>query len=162
MREDVGTTKRKPLTRTQRLRMFEEHKGLCVLCGNKITTRDWIDEHLRSLVLGGTNDLSNRGPAHSKCAAIKTHGPNGDIAKGAEAKRQKMAAVVAPTPKGPPMRGRKFSPVEKETKPKIPSKFAGLQRRSMFVDVTPLSTNAPKVKKAVRGKKAGGQNDGPK
>lgn len=94
MTEDVGTTKRKPLTPTQRLALFERFKGICVLCEGKIHAGDkWIDEHLRALGLGGSNDPENRGPAHAKCAAIKTHGPDGDLARIAKAKRQKMASL---------------------------------------------------------------------
>lgn len=88
---DVGTTKRKPLTPTQRLKLFEQHKGLCGLCGAQIRAGDgWIDEHIIPLGLGGSNDLANRAPVHVTCANSKTHGSDGDVAKIAKAKRQKM------------------------------------------------------------------------
>lgn len=91
MTEDVGATRRKALTPTQRLAMFELHKGICCICGKKITARHkWIDEHLIPLGLGGSNDPSNRGPAHDFCADAKTHGKDGDIARIAKAKRVKM------------------------------------------------------------------------
>lgn len=91
---DVGTTKRKPLSPTQRLKLFEAHGGKCCICDKQIRAGErWIDEHQRALVLGGSNDLANRGPAHEACAHAKTHGPNGDIARGAKAKRQKMAVL---------------------------------------------------------------------
>lgn len=83
---DVGTTVRKALTPTQRLKMFEAHKGMCVLCGAKIQAGEpWIDEHLTALGLSGSNDLKNRGPAHLKCAEAKTHGSDGDLSKIARA-----------------------------------------------------------------------------
>lgn len=94
MTEDLGTTKRKPLTPTQRLALFERYKGICVLCSTKIHAgQPWIDEHLRALGLGGSNDASNRGIAHEACANAKTYGPDGDLARIAKAKRQKMASL---------------------------------------------------------------------
>lgn len=91
-REDVGTTPRKPLTPTQRLKMFEEHKGICALCKRLIVPGDdWIDEHMRALGLGGSNDPSNRAPVHVACAEAKTRGD--DIPRIAKAKRQKRAAL---------------------------------------------------------------------
>lgn len=88
---DIGSTPRKPLTPTQRLRLFEDHKGICALCGQKIHAGEtWIDEHLTALGLGGSNDLGNRAPAHKACADAKTYGESGDIATIAKAKRRKM------------------------------------------------------------------------
>jgi 5-methylcytosine-specific restriction protein A len=86
--EDLGTTPRKPLTPTQRLKLFEDHKGKCGICGLKIQAGEkWIDEHLRALGLAGSNDMENRAPAHVKCAADKTKQDVSDIAR---AKRRKM------------------------------------------------------------------------
>ena len=88
---DVGTTKRKPFTPTQRLKLFEHHKGLCGLCGAQIKAGDsWIVEHMRPLGLGGTNDLDNLFPVHAACADTKTHGSDGDVARIAKAKRVKI------------------------------------------------------------------------
>lgn len=88
---DVGSTPRKPLTPTQRLKLFEAHKGICCLCERKIQAGEvWIDEHLTPLGLGGSNETANRGPAHEACAAGKTNGKDGDLATIAKAKRRKM------------------------------------------------------------------------
>jgi 5-methylcytosine-specific restriction endonuclease McrA len=92
MTEDVGTTKRKPLTPRQRLKLFEDHGGRCAICGQKIMG-SFIDEHIIPLGLGGTNDLSNRAPVHVACAQSKTFGQQGDNAKIAKAKRQKMKSL---------------------------------------------------------------------
>lgn len=82
---------RKPLTRMQRLKLFEAHNGICVLCEQKIQVGEvWIDEHLRALGLLGTNELDNRAPVHKKCADAKTFGPDGDLAMIAKAKRVAM------------------------------------------------------------------------
>jgi hypothetical protein len=94
MTEDVGTTPRKPLTPTQRLKLFEAWHGCCCICERKIQAGEkWIDEHIRPLGLGGTNYLDNRGPAHVTCADAKTHGKDGDLSKIAKAKRMKMKHV---------------------------------------------------------------------
>lgn len=110
MSTDVGTTPRKNLTRTQRLKLFEDHKGICCICKKQITAGEkWIDEHGRALGLGGTNDLANRAPAHFKCASVKT--AEQDIPAIAKAKRQKMAVFG----------------IKDETKPKI--KSAGFPKK---------------------------------
>lgn len=133
MTEDVAATKRKPLTKKQRLALFEAHKGLCCLCGLKITTTKWIDEHLRPLAQGGSNDLDNRGPAHTECAAAKTNGPTGDNAASARAKRKKEAAVIGKTRKSPPIQSAPFTPAPKQAKASKPiDKLAALPRRAMF------------------------------
>lgn len=86
--EDVSTTKRKRLSRRQRLALFERYKGLCAVCGNKIVG-DFIDEHWRALGLGGSNGEDNRVIAHPKCAAAKT---KDDMERINKAKDQKQAA----------------------------------------------------------------------
>jgi 5-methylcytosine-specific restriction enzyme A len=86
--QDVGTTPRKRLTPTERLKLFERESGLCCICGLKIRG-SFIDEHRLALGLGGSNDPSNRGIAHPKCAEIKTH--NEDMPRIVKAKAQKRA-----------------------------------------------------------------------
>lgn len=130
---DVGTTKRKPLTPTQRLKLFEAHKGICALCSRQIANGEkWIDEHLRALGLGGTNDLENRAPVHVACAEAKTRGE--DIPRIAKAKRQKMAALGIKSSKAPPIKSAGFAKAEK---PKRIDKEAlpALPPRRMFADI---------------------------
>lgn len=129
---DVGTTPRKPLTPTQRLKLFEKHRGICALCQKEIRPGEkWIDEHLRPLGLGGSNDDDNRAPVHVGCAEAKTHGPDGDIAKVAKAKRVKMAAlgIKRDTPKikspGFPTKVEKPGKINKSDLPALP-------RRSLY------------------------------
>jgi hypothetical protein len=116
---DLGTTPRKPLTRVQRLKLFEQHKGICALCSQPIRGGEaWIDEHLRALGLGGSNDADNRAPAHKACADAKTHGPEGDIAVIAKAKRQKMQSLGIKRPSTLQGQGfRKFEPAHRATRP---------------------------------------------
>ena len=125
---DVGTTKRKSLTPTQRLKLFEAHKGLCGLCGAPIRAGEvWIDEHIIPLSLGGSNDLDNRAPAHKACADAKTNGRDGDLAKAAKAKRVKMRHLGIERTKIK-IKSRGFETNRKE--PRIEKK--PLPRRSIF------------------------------
>lgn len=95
---DVGTTKRKPLTPTQRLALFERHKGICSLCGLKIRGK-FIDEHMRALGLGGGNEPENRGIAHPKCADLKTRGQDMPAINKAKAQKKAALGIKAPTAK---------------------------------------------------------------
>ena len=90
----METTPRKYLSASAKLKLYEKHKGVCVLCGGKIIPGDkWIVEHLRPLALGGTNEDGNLAPVHVACAAAKTFGKEGDNARSAKSKRQKIAAL---------------------------------------------------------------------
>ena len=130
MSDDVGTTPRKPLTPRQRLKLFEDHGGKCAICGLKIRPGEkFIDEHIRALGLGGTNDLDNRAPVHVACANAKTHGPDGDVAKIAKAKRAKMAALGIKRDK-PKIQSRGFVKYEKPGK----IEKSKLPPRQMFED----------------------------
>lgn len=131
---DVGTTARKALTPTQRLKMFEAHKGMCVLCGIKIQAGEpWIDEHLVPLSQGGSNDLSNRGPAHKPCADAKTHGKAGDLAVAAKAKRQKMRHLGIAKAKRP-LEGRGFDKAPPQRRASTPLTKPLPPRRSFYGD----------------------------
>lgn len=108
--EDVGTTPRKPLSASKKLALYEEQKGICPLCDQPMLRGEkLIDEHLRPLSLGGSNDRINRAIVHERCAKAKTEGPDGDLATGAKAKDQKRASLGFKTAKGRPMPGTKAS-----------------------------------------------------
>ncbi|HEX5508789.1 MAG TPA: HNH endonuclease signature motif containing protein [Pseudolabrys sp.] len=80
--EAVVIPPRRSLTRNQRVRMFDAHKGVCILCGTKIQVGEaWIDEHIDPLEISGNNAWENRGPAHVKCAKVKTRRDLNVIAK---------------------------------------------------------------------------------
>ena len=67
--------KRKPLTRVQRIKLFDGHGGKCCLCDIVIQAErgeKWIVEHIKPLWLGGADDQSNMAPAHERCAIAKT------------------------------------------------------------------------------------------
>lgn len=134
MTEDVASTKRKPLTPRQKLAMYEAHGGRCILCSLKIMPGEkFVDEHIRPLALGGSNDMENRGPAHERCAADKTNGKAGDLARVAKAKRQKQAAHGMKAAPAKPIESPGFTPAPKQLKASKPiEKLAALPRRAMF------------------------------
>jgi 5-methylcytosine-specific restriction endonuclease McrA len=101
---DVGTTLRKSLTPSRRLKVWESTGGQCVLCGRMIDSRDgWIAEHIRALELGGADDLANLGPAHAACADVKTRR---DHTHAARAKRRKIRQLGATRSRRPLPCGR--------------------------------------------------------
>lgn len=58
---------------SERLKIFLAADGICHICGRKIALgEDWHDEHVKPKGLKGSNDLSNRRPAHIDCHAGKT------------------------------------------------------------------------------------------
>jgi len=85
---DVGTTSRGSMGQMRRLRIWEAHKGVCILCGLKIdgVREQWIVEHVRALVLGGADTDDNCGPAHEDCRRAKD---KVDVKSAAKAKRMK-------------------------------------------------------------------------
>lgn len=95
MHDPYEVTKRKPLTKKERMQLFLDCKGLCCLCGGNIAFKEWIDltaeeiqqlrfidEHRAPLWRNGTNDKENRGVAHVTCATEKTRAEATDRAKG--------------------------------------------------------------------------------
>lgn len=111
MTEDVSTNERKPLTPRQRLKLFEEFKGVCQLCKLPIRSGDkWRDEHMRALGLGGTNEWGNRAPAHVHCAKEKDAD---DLPRIAKAKRQKMSALGIKDEQIKKLQSRGFAKIER-------------------------------------------------
>lgn len=125
---DVGTTKRKAMTPARRLRIFEDHKGICVLCNNRIdgVREPWIVEHLTCLGLGGADEDKNCGPAHETCRRDKD---KLDLAAVAKAKRNKQRhiGIRADKPKIPARPFQSAKP-KREPKPELP-------RRSLFKEI---------------------------
>lgn len=104
----VLPTKRKPLTKRQRVRMHDEHGSKCVVCLEPIPAGEpFIDEHIIPLAIGGSNDASNRGPAHVGCAKIKTVRDQAVIAKSYRVRARHLG--IKKTPKGRPIPGTKRS-----------------------------------------------------
>jgi hypothetical protein len=98
---------RKPLSPKQRMKLFLEHDGRCCICQGKIKVGDvWIDEHIKPLWLDGTNDYSNRAPAHVDCALTKTRKEATSRAKGRRIAEKHFGGRQS---KGPAMPGSKRS-----------------------------------------------------
>jgi len=78
--------KRRNWTKAQRATLYEEHGGLCHICGQGIDldTERMEVEHLIPIALGGGDEWSNIRPAHATCHAAKT---KGDVTSIAKAKR---------------------------------------------------------------------------
>lgn len=125
---DVSTTPRKPLTRQQRLKLFEAHKGVCWRCKRQIVAGEkWRDEHIRPLALGGTNNIENRAPVHEACAREKD---KEDLPRIAQAKRQKMMALGIKDERRQRIKSRGFPKVEK--RPRIVKQQ--LPPRRLYID----------------------------
>jgi 5-methylcytosine-specific restriction endonuclease McrA len=102
---DIGTTRRGQLSPRQRLAVWEQARGVCALCGQRIdgVRERWIIEHIRALELGGTDEPANMGPAHATCGRTKTRE---DHRRAAKAKRQKIRHLGAGRVKRPLPFGR--------------------------------------------------------
>ncbi|MQY48237.1 HNH endonuclease [Rhizobiales bacterium RZME27] len=89
---DVGTTKRRSMSPTRRLRIWEAHGGVCCLCQTKIdgVREAWTVEHLRALGLGGEDEDANCAPAHETCRRKKD---KVDVSAIAKAKRVKAKHI---------------------------------------------------------------------
>lgn len=109
--EDVGTTPRRKMTPRRALKLWEMHKGICVLCHQPIdgAREDWFIEHIQALENGGSDedDSGNLGPAHLWHKAAKDAE---DHSLAARSKRQKRKHLGIKTRKGPPIPGSKDSP----------------------------------------------------
>lgn len=69
------TEKRRPLTRAQIAELTLRQMGKCLRCSERLdfaTNGAVIDEHLRPLADGGTNETSNRAFFCKPCATPKT------------------------------------------------------------------------------------------
>ncbi len=114
--------KRKPLTRAQIAELTLRQMGKCLRCDERLdfaTKGAVIDEHLRPLADGGTNDTSNRAFFCKPCATPKTIKEARDRGKSkriAESRTQadrrqraKAAGTYRPIPGKPFPKGRKFN-----------------------------------------------------
>jgi hypothetical protein len=95
-------TERKHLSTTARLRIFEAAKGVCHLCGLKITAgQEWDVSHAIPLAIGGPDDETNRLPAHRRCHRQYT--AEVDAPRIAKTKRQHAAYIGAKAPSRNPL-----------------------------------------------------------
>jgi 5-methylcytosine-specific restriction enzyme A len=125
-----STTKRKPLTKLQRAKLIADHGGICYRCGLPIDpAKKWVDEHMRALALGGTNDMSNRAPVHWECAEIKTL--TEDMPRIVKAKAVQAASVGRDPRAAPKLQSRGF-PKQPKVRAIDKSALPKLQPRGLY------------------------------
>jgi hypothetical protein len=92
-------TKRKSISTKQRVELFNEHNGICHICGGKINVGEaWEVEHRIPFAMGGEDSKSNWAPAHSKCHRTKTTDDVGAIAKAKRREARHIGINVSRTP----------------------------------------------------------------
>lgn len=118
--EDVGTTRRKKMTKSRALKIWEARKGICWFCNVKIdaTREKWFIEHPRALEMGGSDDDSELWPAHWEHKAAKDAA---DHKAAAKAKRAKAAHLGIKDPNRKRIQQPPRAP-KKPSKPALPPK----------------------------------------
>lgn len=95
-------TRRRTFTDLQRAAFFEQHKGICYLCGMKVRAphEKWEIEHIiaREIMGAGADDDSNLAVAHVDCHKAKTAQDKAAIAK---SNRVRAKHIGAHRPKHP-------------------------------------------------------------
>lgn len=89
-RPPVEIGERPKPTKAQRTAAYNAANGLCWWCGKPVAP-DGLDvrwDHDSPRGISGDDSAENLRPLHVKCHDAKTHGPDGDIATVAHAKRQ--------------------------------------------------------------------------
>lgn len=77
---------RRSISKKERMELFNDRKGICHICGNKIYAgQDWEVEHIIPMALGGDDRGKNLDLAHIECHRGKT---KSDFTRIAKAKRQ--------------------------------------------------------------------------
>ena len=106
-------TRRRSLTRNQRIAIFDDADGICHLCELPILPgkEEWQAEHPTALALCGSDKVEDMRPAHKKCHAVKT--AKEDIPRIAKAVRQRANHLGVKRHQGRPMPGTKASGIRK-------------------------------------------------
>ena len=106
IRTPVLPQARKRLSIRQKVKLHDEHGAICIVCGNQIERGErFIDEHRLPLGLGGSNAMSNRGPAHVKCALVKTKRDRKLIDRSYRVRARDLGIIVR---KGRPLPGGRY------------------------------------------------------
>lgn len=86
--------RRKKRTPLQAMALFEQHGGICHICGQKIdgTREGWDLEHVIALEISGDDSDENLRPAHKACHAEKTRDDKGRIAKAKRVRAKHLGA----------------------------------------------------------------------
>lgn len=88
----------------RKLGIFQDHLGICHICGARIdgVREPWHLDHIIPLALGGEDTEANLAPVHAKCHATKTKGDVKTIAKAkrVHAKHHGAREAKSPLPGG--------------------------------------------------------------
>ena len=91
--------KRKTISAKQRVKLFNDHKGICHICQGKIGIGEaWEIEHRVPFAMGGEDSESNWSPAHVRCHRTKTTDDVGAIAKAKRREARHLGVNVSRTP----------------------------------------------------------------
>ena len=75
-------TRRRSLTRNQRVRIFDSNQGCCHICGEKIHVGEpWDADHVVPRGLTGSDNLDEFRPTHKACHKEKTRDDNRAVKK---------------------------------------------------------------------------------
>lgn len=75
LRREVATKSGHPLESHPREAVYARTRGKCTVCRKQVDpSKEWHEEHIVALFSGGTNDISNLGPAHPECNLAKGTG----------------------------------------------------------------------------------------
>lgn len=105
-REPVQPTKRRPMTRARRTRIWLRDKGLCGNCGEPVPRRGTTIDHRIPLWLGGADDDGNLRFMCRACDQPKTSEDKGVIAH----VKRLIRKADPETRKPPQMRSRPWTP----------------------------------------------------
>lgn len=127
--------KRRRISTSERVAIFERNSGLCHMCGLVIAAGEaWEISHDRPLALGGEDVGDNLKPAHKSCH--RAHTSAEDAPRIAKAKRQHANHIGATAPTSSPLRSRGFTPAPKPPKAGVArvdkSAIPPLPRRDIF------------------------------
>ena len=124
-------SKRRKLTKAQRVGVFNRHGGICHLCKGPITVGQlWEVSHPIPLELNGKDDETNWEPAHKTCHRVETS--TKDIPTIAKAKRREAAHLGIR--KEPTLKGAKFTPAAPQRKASKPLDKSLPPRRGLYED----------------------------
>lgn len=90
---------RKTISVKARVKLFQDHQGICHICGGKIHGGErWDVEHIIPLAMGGDDTEANWRPAHAKCHKTKTAKDFTDIAKAKRRQARHIGIKVSKSP----------------------------------------------------------------
>jgi 5-methylcytosine-specific restriction protein A len=118
--------KRKPLTKAQRVRVFDGNGGECHICNLPIKLNEkWEADHIIARWKKGRDIAENYAPAHVRCHALKSGEETTQRAK-ADRVRAKHIGATIPPPR--PLKSRGFPRKAPKPEKQLPP------RRSLYTE----------------------------